>query len=88
MAFSHQEALGPHHADMRKFTELEEKFFDESNAAREQAREMLKAGRTDEAVKLLNETFARQFAEADKLMTDCGAAAEAVQRAAGVKSSK
>ena len=69
MAFAHQEAFGPEHGDMQKFTELEDKFLSEFAAARARARSLLKAGKTDEAVKLLNDTFERQYAEADKLLT-------------------
>ena len=69
MAFAHQEAFGPEHGDLQKFTELEDKFLKEFDAARDRARQLLKSGNTDEAVKLLNDTFERQYAEADKLMT-------------------
>ena len=69
MAFAHQEAFGPKHGDLQKFTELEDKFLKEFDAARDRARRLLRAGKTNEAVKLLNFTFARQYAEADKLMT-------------------
>jgi len=69
MAFDHQEAFGPEHDDMVKFTKLEDKLLKEFDAARDRARQLLRAGRKDEAVKLLNDTFERQFAEADALMT-------------------
>lgn len=77
MAFDHQEAFGTEHSDMPKFTELEGKFLEEFKAVREDARKLLKDGKKDEAVKLLNECFDRQFAEADKLMTALDASSKA-----------
>ena len=41
------------------------------------ARKLLRKGQTDEAVKLLNACFARQFAEADAFMIRLNAAAMA-----------
>ena len=75
MAYDHQEAFGPDHADMRQISELEDKFLAEFDAVRRQARQLLREGKKDAAVKLLNDCFARQFAEADKLMTALQAAA-------------
>jgi len=85
MAFDHQKAFGPDHADMRKITDLEDKFLMEFTATREQARKLLKDGQKDEAVKLLNDCFDRQFAEADKLMTALYAAAKSKNGAAADK---
>ena len=79
MAFAHQDAFGPNHGDMQKFTDLEDKFLKEFDAARDAARKLLRAGKTDEAVKLLNDTFERQYAEADKLMTALQKAAAAAK---------
>ena len=79
MAFSHQDAFGPNHDDMQKFTDLEDKFLKEFDAARDEARQLLRAGKTDAAVKLLNDTFSRQYAEADKLMTALQEAAAKVK---------
>ena len=81
MAFDHQEAFGPDHGDLRKFVELEDKFLAEFAAAREAARNLLRAGKRDEAVQLLNDTFDRQYAEADKLLA-------ALQTAARERSSR
>ena len=75
MAFDHQEAFGPDHGDMQKITALEEKFLKEFNATRERARQLLRKGRKNEAIKLLNDTFMQQFAEADRLMTELQKAA-------------
>ena len=69
MAYDHQAAFGPNHGDLPKITELEDKFLAEFDATREQARQLLKTGQKDAAVKLLNDCFNRHFAEADKLMT-------------------
>ena len=69
MAYSHQEAFGPNHGDQDKITALEDKFLAEFKAVREQARQLLREGKKDDAVKLLNDCFDRQYAEADKLMT-------------------
>ena len=69
-AFTHQDAVGSDHALLPRMSELENKFLAEFAAAREQARAMLREGKTAEAVKLLNELFAQHYAEADKLMTE------------------
>ena len=69
MAYSHQEAFGPNHGDMEKISALEDKLLAEFKAARAEARKLLREGKKDEAVKLLNDCFDRQYAEADKLMT-------------------
>jgi hypothetical protein len=69
MAYDHQEAFGPEHADLPKILELENRLLAEFKAARDQARQLLKDGKREDAVELLNECFDRQYAEADKLMT-------------------
>ena len=69
MAYSHQEAFGPNHGDMEKITALEDKFLAEFKTVRAEARKLLREGKKDEAVKLLNDCFDRQYAEADKLMS-------------------
>ena len=69
MAYDHQAAFGPDHADLPKIAELEDKFLAEIRTVREQARKLLREGKKDDAVKLLNDCFDRQYAEADKLMT-------------------
>ena len=75
MAYAHQQAFGPEHADLGKISELEDKFLAEFDAVRDQARKMLREGRKDEAVRLLNDCFDRQYAQADELMTSLQAAA-------------
>lgn len=76
MAYDHQAAFGPEHADLSKISALEDKFLAEFTAVREQARQLLKDGKRDAAVKLLNDCFDRQFAEADELMTSLQTAAK------------
>ena len=76
MAYAHQEAFGPEHGDLPRMTELEDKFVAEFKATRDQARQLLKEGKKDEAVKLLNDCFDRQYAEADQFMTALYAAAK------------
>ena len=83
MAYSHQEAFGPNHGDMEKITALEDKLLAEFKAARAEARKLLREGKKDEAVKLLNDCFDRQYAEADKLMTALYAVAK--EKLAAVK---
>ena len=75
MAYAHQQAFGPEHADLQKITELEDEFLAEFDAARAEARKLLRQGQKDAAVKLLNDCFDRQYAKADKLMTALHAAA-------------
>jgi dipeptidase len=77
MAFDHQEAFGPEHGDLRKIVELEDRFLTEFAATREEARRLLKAGKKDEAVKLLNNTFERHYAEADAVLTELQRSAQA-----------
>ena len=76
MAYDHQAAFGPKHADLGRISELEDKFLAEFTTVRAEARRMLREGKKDEAVELLNACFARQFSEADRLMTELQAAAK------------
>ena len=69
IAYTLRKAAGDDHAGLEKIVELEKRLFAEYEAAREQARELLRSKRTDEAVKLLNECYLRQFAAAEKLLT-------------------
>ena len=88
MAYCHQEAFGPKHADLEKIAALEDKFLAEFKAVRAEARKMLEAGKKDEAVKLLNDCFDRQYAEADKLMTALYDAAKEKLKASKTKPRK
>ena len=69
MAYDIREALGNDHKYIPEFRKLEDKFLREFSQTRAEARRLLKAGRTEDAVRLLNECFDRQFAEADALLT-------------------
>ena len=79
LAFGHQEAAGSDHADLPEMSKLEDKFLAEFDAARDQARKLLKENRNDEAVKILNECFERQYAEAEQMMIRIHAAATAAK---------
>ena len=70
LAMNLRKAAGDDHAGLAKIVELEKQLFAEYEATREQAREMLREKRTDEAVKLLNECYLRQFAAAEKLLNE------------------
>ena len=70
IAYALRKAAGDDHAGLKQIVELEKRLLAEYEANREQAREMLREKRTDEAVKLLNECYLRQFAAAEKLLTE------------------
>ena len=53
-----------------RIVELEDRLLNEYDRTREEARTLLKAGKTAEAKKLLNDRFAEQFAQADALMRE------------------
>ncbi len=69
MAYDILDNAGINHPDIAEFAKLEDKFLAEVAQLRPQAYELLKAGKRDEAAKLLNDCFRRQFAEADALLT-------------------
>jgi len=60
---------GDEHPNIQALYDFEAKILPEYEAVREEARKLLRAGKTDEAVKLLNECFERQFKAADELLT-------------------
>jgi len=62
-------AVGDDHAGLARIVELEKKIFAEYEQTREQARELLKANKNDEAVKLLNDCYLRHFDAAKTLLT-------------------
>ena len=76
MAYDHQAAFGPKHDDLPKISALEDKLLAEFTTVRAEARKLLREGKNDDAVKLLNDCFDRQYAEADKLMTELQTAAK------------
>ena len=82
MSYDILDAWGMDHPDMPKFAELEDKFLAEVDKVRAEAYTLLKAGKNEEARKLLNDCFARQFAEADALLTRVSEAAKAKKAAA------
>ena len=84
LAMDLRQAAGDDHTGLAKIVELEKRLFAEYEATREQARTLLREKRTDEAVKLLNDCYRRQFAAAEKLLTELrdsggGAAAAAAK---------
>ena len=88
MAYDILDHAGINHPDMAAFAKLEDKFLAEVESVRAKARELLKAGQKDEAAKLLNDCFTRQFAEADELLTRVHAAAMAKAPAAPAEAPK
>jgi DnaJ-domain-containing protein 1 len=69
LAMTLRKALGDDHAGLAKIVELEKQLFAEYETTREQARKLLREQRPDEAVKLLNDCYQRQFSTAEKLLT-------------------
>ena len=59
---------GDEHPSLDALYEFEAKTLPEYDKVREQARALLRAGKTDEAVKLLNDCFERQFRAADEFL--------------------
>ena len=69
MAYAFRKKCGDEHPSLDALYEFEAKTLPEYDRVREEARKLLRAGKTEEAVKLLNEWFERQFKEADELLT-------------------
>ena len=69
LAFAFRKKCGDEHPSLDALYAFEAKTLPEYDRVREEARQLLRAGRTDEAVKLLNECFERQFKAADELLT-------------------
>jgi len=67
-AFDHQEAVGSDHGALPRMRELEDKFIAEFAAVRDRARLLLREKKTAEAVKLLNDCYFRQYAEAREFL--------------------
>jgi len=63
-----RERAGDEHPNVDKLYEFEAKIIPEYEAVREKARELLRAGKTEEAVKLLNECFQRQYKAAKEFL--------------------
>jgi len=69
LAYDLREKVGTNPKYLADFSKLEDKFIAEVEAARQQARELLKAGKNGEAADILNNTFEKHFAEAEALLT-------------------
>ena len=73
MAYKLREQVGYDHRYITDFGAFEERVLAEYDKVREEARELLKAGKKAEAVKLLNECYNRHYAEALALLRKCAA---------------
>ena len=80
LACSLRKTAGDDHAGLARIVELEKKLFTEYEQVRERARELLKAKKNDEAVKLLNDCYRRQFDAAKALLTSLLDAAEKAKK--------
>ena len=69
LAYDLRAKVGTNPKYLAEFSQLEDRFLAEVEAARQQARALLKEGKNREAAALLNGTFARHFAAADELLT-------------------
>jgi len=69
MAFAFRKKCGDEHPNVEKLYEFEAKYLTEYDALREEARKLLRAGKTAEAEKMLNDFFDRQFKAADEFLT-------------------
>jgi len=69
LAFAFRAKCGDEHPALDELYAFEAKTFPEYERTREEARRLLRAGKTAEAVELLNKCFERQFKAADELLT-------------------
>ena len=69
LAYAFRKKCGDEHPALDELYQFEGKTFPEYEKVREEARQLLRAGKTNEAVKLLNECFERQFKAAEALLT-------------------
>ena len=65
--------LGDRHRYLPRIVALEDKLLTDFDRTREEARELLRAGKRTEAENLLNSVFARHFAAAEKLLSELSA---------------
>ena len=70
LALNFRKKAGDDHKLVGELFAFEDKIIPEYEEAREQARELLRAGKRAEAEKLLNDLFAKHFAEAEKLLNE------------------
>ena len=73
MAYELRKREGYDHRYLRRFVALEDRLFAEYDRVREEARALLRAGKTAEAEKLLNDCYLRQYEEALKLLKEVDA---------------
>ena len=64
-----RDKVGNDYPGLAEIQKLEDRFFPEYEETREAARKLLREGKKDEAVKLLNDCFERQYKAADEFMT-------------------
>ena len=69
LAYAFRKKCGDEHPSLDALYDFEAKTLPEYEKVREEARQLLRAGKTEEAVKLLNDCFERQFKAADELLT-------------------
>jgi len=67
-ALEFRKKCGDDHPNVEKLYEFEATIFPEYDQVREDARKLLREGKTEEAVKLLSECFERQFKAADEFL--------------------
>jgi hypothetical protein len=79
MALKFRKTAGEKTKLVDRIPELEKQLLAEYDKVREEARTLLKSGKRDAAVKLLNDCYARQYARAEELLTTLLAEAEAAQ---------
>lgn len=70
LALNFRKKAGDDHQLVGEIFAFEDKAIPEYEAAREAARKLLREGKRDEAVKLLNSLFDKQFAAAEKLLNE------------------
>jgi len=77
MAYELRKTVGFDHKYLPRFATFEKAAFAEYDRVREEARRLLKTGQKEEAVRLLNDCYRKQFAAALKLMREVNADAAA-----------
>ena len=80
LAYKLREKVGHDHRYLARFDAFEKRILSEYDQVRNDARALLKAGKKDEAVKLLNESYHKHYAEALKLLRDIAAETDAAPR--------
>ena len=69
-AMEFRKEVGDKNPTLPRIIALEDEFLKEYDRTRDEARKLLRAGRTAEAKKLLNDLFVRQFEAADRLLNE------------------